>query len=180
MHPQTPDLLPDEIRRERLAAEQRLAVAHREVIVPLSEMRARNHISDDIGRLISRRVRREAEQLTQLEVLRQWADIAAPVAFWVCAVWPAVTATFWPWWQHEWGWNMVIKTELIAVALLSSILKIEFGITSGYVLLWTTVAAVTAIPVVVAWRTWIIWRGQHEGALRDRNDPAHGRRQPPQ
>ena len=53
-------VLSEEIRRERLAAEQRLSDAHRDVIIPLSEMRARNHIQDDIGRLITRRARREA------------------------------------------------------------------------------------------------------------------------
>ena len=106
--------------------------------------------------------------MTQLHVLRDCAQAAAGVAFWTCLLWPAVTATFWPWWRDQWGWNMVIKTEMIALALLAGVAHMEFGLPLGYPLLWTEVVAVTAIPVVLAWRTWIIWRTQRDGALRDR------------
>jgi len=106
--------------------------------------------------------------VTQLQVLREWADIAVGVTFWVCLLWPALVRPFWPWHQHEWGWNMVIKTELLALALLSAVLKIEFGVTSGLALLWIEVLAVSAIPPVVVWRAWIIWRSQRAGALRAR------------
>jgi hypothetical protein len=104
--------------------------------------------------------------LTQLQFLTDWANDAVPVAFWACALWPALVAWFWPWWQHQWGWNMVIKTELIAVALLASVLRREFGVQNVYVLAWTVVAAVTLIPVVIAWRTVLIWRAQRDGARR--------------
>jgi hypothetical protein len=106
--------------------------------------------------------------LTQLQLLTDWANDAAPVAFWVCALWPALTCWFWPWWQHQWGWNMVIKTELIAVALLASVLRREFGVHNMYVLGWTIVSSLTLIPIVIAWRTVLIWRAQRDGALHDR------------
>lgn len=110
--------------------------------------------------------------MTQLQFLADWASYAAGVAFWVCALWPALIAWFWPWWRHQWGLNMVIKTELIAFALLSTVLHREFGVADTFVLLWVTVAAVTLIPVVVVWRTILIWQGQRDGALRDRQDAA--------
>jgi hypothetical protein len=102
--------------------------------------------------------------VTQLHFLRDWVVWASGVAFWVCLFWPAVIRLFWPWHRDEWGWNMVIKTELIAIALLSTTLHYEFGIQPGLVLEWIAVAAVTAIPVVVTWRTWIIYRAQQAGA----------------
>lgn len=55
-------VLPEEVRRERAAAEQRLSDANRDVIVPLSQMRAVNHVSEDISRLIRRRAGRETEE----------------------------------------------------------------------------------------------------------------------
>jgi len=48
-------------RAEREAAEQRLEHAREHVILPLREMRARNHIQDDISRLIRQKARKEAE-----------------------------------------------------------------------------------------------------------------------
>lgn len=53
----SPDL--EHARRERRRAEELLARDREHVIIPLREMRAVNHIQDDISRLIARRVRRE-------------------------------------------------------------------------------------------------------------------------
>jgi len=47
-----------EAREARAAAEQRLAVAERDVIVPLRDMHKENHIQPLINGLIERRVRR--------------------------------------------------------------------------------------------------------------------------
>lgn len=106
--------------------------------------------------------------MTRLQLLRDWIDYAAQVAFWACATWPFLVRFIWPWNDSQWGWNMVIKVELIALALLGSVLRYEFGIGSGYALLWTMALAITLIPVVLAWRTWIIWRAQRDGARDDR------------
>jgi hypothetical protein len=91
------------------------------------------------------------------------------VAFWVCFTWPAVVRVFWPWNRSVWGWNMVLKTEMVALALLASVLHTEFGIQPGLPLEWTVVAAVTAIPVIVLWRTWIIYKLQSDGGTDDDN-----------
>lgn len=114
--------------------------------------------------------------MTQLQFLTGWVMSGAGVAFWTCALWPGITAVFWPWWRHQWGLNMVIKTELIALGLLATVLHREFGVMNVYVLLWTTAVAVTLIPVVVAWRTVLIWRGQRDGARAGAEKP--GAREP--
>ena len=44
----------EEARRERLAAEARLEVTHREVTVPLREMHQANHIHPQITELLRR------------------------------------------------------------------------------------------------------------------------------
>jgi hypothetical protein len=95
--------------------------------------------------------------------LREWAVYAAGITFWVCFTWPAVVRLFWPWHQSMWGWNMVIKTEMIALALLTTVLKTEFGVEPGVGLEWVEVAAVTLIPVIIIWRTWLIYRDQKAG-----------------
>lgn len=43
-------------RRERRRAEERLRHDEEHVIVPLREIRERNHVADDISRLIRRRL----------------------------------------------------------------------------------------------------------------------------
>jgi hypothetical protein len=99
--------------------------------------------------------------------LAEWSKYAIGVTFWVCFTWPAVVRLFWPWQQSMWGWNMAIKTELIAVALLAVVLRTEFGVQPGLGLEWVEVAAVTLIPFVIAWRTWLIYQDQKAGARQD-------------
>lgn len=102
--------------------------------------------------------------MTDLVFLQDWEDAAIGVAFWVCLLWPLGVRFFWPWQRDAWGWNMVLKTEMIAVALLPAILRVEFGVQPGLGLLWVAVVAVTLIPLVILWRTWIIYKAQRSGA----------------
>ena len=106
--------------------------------------------------------------MTQMQVLVVWAHVAAGAAFWTCLLWPALVRAFWPWHRSEWGWNMVVKVELIALALLAGVLHTEFGVPLGWPVLWTEVIAVTLIPLAVIWRTLIIWRAQRDGARDER------------
>lgn len=101
--------------------------------------------------------------MTQLRFLVDWENAAVGVTFWVCLLWPLVVRTFWAWNRSEWGWNMALKTEMLAVATLPVILHREFGVQPGYPLLWVAVVGITVIPLVVLWRTWLIWRTQRRG-----------------
>jgi hypothetical protein len=114
--------------------------------------------------------------MTQLQFLMEWGKYAVGVAFWVCFTWPAVVRLFWPWHRDAWGWNMVLKTEMVAVALLASVLKTEFGIRPGLPLEWVAVGAVTLIPFIVIWRTWIIYRDQQRGVAEGREQRERRRR----
>lgn len=105
--------------------------------------------------------------MTQLHFLTVWGIWAGGTAFWSCLTWPLVVRFIWPWWKDAWGWNMVIKTEMISLALLASTLHYEFGVKNISVLLWTTVFAITAIPSVLLWRTWLIWRTQRTVTLAE-------------
>lgn len=49
-------------RREREESQRRLDRDREHVIIPLREMRERNHVSEVIGALIQRRVQREQEE----------------------------------------------------------------------------------------------------------------------
>lgn len=102
--------------------------------------------------------------MTSLHFLMDWEDAAIGAAFWTCLLWPLIVRSFWPWYRDQWGWNMIIKTEMIALALLAPILHLEFGIQPGLGLLWIGAVAITMIPVAVAWRTVIIYRDQRDGA----------------
>jgi hypothetical protein len=48
-----------EVREQRFAAEQRLAEARKDVIIPLRELREKNHVAEAITMLIQRRVQQE-------------------------------------------------------------------------------------------------------------------------
>lgn len=100
----------------------------------------------------------------QMHFLEVWAAAAIGVAFWVCLFWPLIVRLFWPWNRDVWGWNMVLKTEMIALALLPGILRLEFGVDPGIGLLYVEVIAISLIPVILGWRTYIIYRAQHDGA----------------
>lgn len=106
----------------------------------------------------------------QMHFLAVWAAAAVGVAFWTCLLWPAIVRVFWPWNRDAWGWNMVLKCEMIALALLPGILRLEFGISPGIGLLYVEVVAITLIPVILGWRTWIIWKAQRGGARTRRPD----------
>jgi hypothetical protein len=112
--------------------------------------------------------------MTQIHFLTDWGTWAEGVAFWVCFLWPALILLFWPWYKDEWGWNMVAKTEMIALALLGITLHNELGVRYGTPLLtWIGVTAVTLIPVIIAWRTLIIIGNQRRGTVRDAPEQLH-------
>lgn len=118
--------------------------------------------------------------MTSMRLLQDIGNVSAGLAFWTCFLWPAIVRFFWAWHRSAWGWNMAIKVELIALALVPSTLYREFGVRPGIGLLWASVMAVTIIPFVLAWRTWIIWRGQRRGEAEyaQYNAPAAADREP--
>jgi hypothetical protein len=109
----------------------------------------------------------------QLGVLHQVASIGTQAGFWAGLLFPAVTAVYWPWWRHWWGWTIVVLDMAIVLALLGSILVLEFGLhpgsTPGHVLAWTEAFALCLVPAVIVWRAVLVFitqRGEGPGAVR--------------
>ena len=97
----------------------------------------------------------------QWHLIADLADAGAALLFWVCALFPVIMATFWPWWQSWWGRNIVSLETALSVALLPSVLHREFGInTDTYFYGWAVVAALFAAAVIVIWRSVMIIRTQ--------------------
>ena len=80
---------------------------------------------------------------------------------------PAVMATFWPWWRSELGWSIVAKTFALSLALLPAMLLYWLGpttFTTSSALRWFSIAALGAVPLIVWWRVWVIYRFQRDGS----------------
>jgi hypothetical protein len=92
-----------------------------------------------------------------------WLEAASIFTFWVSLAFPLVTALFWPWWQSDWGRNIVLFDACICVSLLPAPLHAMFGVPYGTFLAWFQVAAVFGTGGVLAWRAVMIWRTQRAG-----------------
>jgi hypothetical protein len=100
--------------------------------------------------------------------LTVWIDWTIGVTFWLCVFWPLFILTFWKWYESEWGWNLAVKIFALALALLGPVLHDEFGFQEGTTLLTITAVALTIIPIVILWRTWIILKTQYSGTSRSK------------
>jgi hypothetical protein len=92
----------------------------------------------------------------------QWA---ANFAFWGSLVFPVVTALFWPWWQSWWGWNIVSFDLALGGASFPYMLVLNWNV-HGTWLVWTEIVFLGISFVIIAWRTFMIWKTQTSGAVR--------------
>lgn len=103
-----------------------------------------------------------------MSVLQQHiAAVIIHVIFWSGLVAPAVLATFWPWWRSELGWSICAKTIALSLVLVPAELETWFGSADfehSQALQWFSLAALAAIPVIVWWRVWVIFKTQREGS----------------
>lgn len=76
-----------------------------------------------------------------------------------CATWIAVYTKMAPWWRNPIGRTLVIKTSLIMLLFVPSILSLFFHFTrvTSWVAAWLDVAVIGAITPVMIWRTFV-WR----------------------
>lgn len=77
---------------------------------------------------------------------------------------PAVTSFFWPWWQTGWGRNLIALDLALVPAVLPEVLEIDFGLRYVVFFTWVQVIGLSAIILIMAWRTVMIWRAQRSGA----------------
>lgn len=100
---------------------------------------------------------------------QQITTVVIQVIFYSGLAVPAVLALFWPWWRSELGWSIVAKTICLSLALLGAMLTYWFGpvgFTRSAFLQWFTIAALAAVPVVLWWRVWVIFKTQRSGSRR--------------
>jgi hypothetical protein len=111
--------------------------------------------------------------VTQPHALVEVATIAAQAGFWAAAMFPPVTALYWPWWQHQWGWTIISLDFSLALALVGDVLVIEFGMvpgsTPGHIFAWVETIALCLIPVIIVWRAVLTFVTQRRGARQDRS-----------
>lgn len=105
--------------------------------------------------------------MTQESILRDVASYGVQAGFWAAMAFPVVTAFFWSWWQHLWGWTIVALDLAIAMVLLGAVLVIEFGLQpvdeTGLVLFWVEAIALCLVPVIIVWRAVLIYMTQRRG-----------------
>lgn len=110
------------------------------------------------------------------EYLVHLADWGMNIAFWSSVTFPPVASIFWPWWKSSWGINIVMLELAIALALLGSIINIDFGvpIVGNMALTWTIIIALWLVGIIVIWRSVLVVMTQWHGVRKARNGVSDG------
>ena len=102
--------------------------------------------------------------MTQFQFLTDWIQDAIFAGFLAAALFPFVGIYF-PWWRHEFGWNLIAFDLAIGIALLPAFLHRVFGVpVTGLVYTYVVAIALTSIPVILIWRAYVLYREQKAGA----------------
>jgi hypothetical protein len=86
----------------------------------------------------------------------QWA---VNLSFWSSLVFLVFTTAIWPWWKDWWGQSMMAFDLCISGAVFPSLLSVDWSV-HGTGRLWVTVVFLLLVPVVIGWRTVMIFRAQ--------------------
>ena len=100
--------------------------------------------------------------MTQVQLLTAIGAWLVNIVFAVSALFPLVTALYWPWWDSWWGRNIVGLEICIAATLLPAVLFRDFAIDS-LVLRWAQLVSLTLVAAMVVWRAVMIWHTQRQG-----------------
>jgi hypothetical protein len=102
--------------------------------------------------------------MNQLQFLLDYIEVVVLAAFFVSLFLPILTLPFWRWYRDSFGVNLNLKDFAIALALLASFLHYLFGVDPMD--LWfkyVQSVAITAIPIILIWRFFIIIKEQRLG-----------------
>jgi len=115
--------------------------------------------------------------VTQAELLLDLLNDAVAVAFPIAILFPLIGLPkigFWPWYQSSWGWNLVIFDLVVAIAVLPSWLHRVLGMNPETLYFeWILVVSLWSIPIIVLWRTFLIWRAQRNIETRRGEEEEH-------
>jgi hypothetical protein len=100
-------------------------------------------------------------------------DDGVSVGFIVALLFPFVGLPkigFWPWWQSDWGWNLVAFDFCVALALLPVWLHRFFNLDQfAYYFGWIQAVSIWGIPAIILWRVVMIWLSQRYERKQDDN-----------
>jgi hypothetical protein len=100
----------------------------------------------------------------QVRVLTDAFGYIVVITFWVTFAFPVVVATFWKWWQTQFGNSYVWKTILLCGATAPSALHKMFGLDiRSPAFLWFVVIDFGMMSPVVIWRGIVLWSEQRKG-----------------
>jgi hypothetical protein len=86
-------------------------------------------------------------------------DVLIRVSFYGALAFIAAYSLMAAWWRSPMGRMIVALDFSVALALLSSVLRLDFGVTiPAWVLVRITVLALTLIPVTILSRLWLLGR----------------------
>jgi hypothetical protein len=87
-------------------------------------------------------------------------------AFWAIIAVFIVTSLIWPWWKSFWGVNIVSLELAIDLALVPSVLSLDFGFSrlTSWPGAWVQIGAVFLAACIVVWRGFLIIHDQLRGA----------------
>jgi hypothetical protein len=95
----------------------------------------------------------------------QVSQIILQVIFYSGIAAPAVLALFWKWWRSELGWSITAKMLALSMALFGTMLMFWFGpsgVTRSPVVQWFTLVALAAVPCIIWWRVWVVYKTQRD------------------
>lgn len=69
-----------------------------------------------------------------------------------------------PWWRSEAGRNLMSMMGVIGAVMTLSMVRIVAGagLDTGW-FVWLRTLVFAAVPVVIGWRLWMLWRVQYQG-----------------
>lgn len=99
--------------------------------------------------------------MVQDQLILDLVEWGASVAFIVTFCFPVLIRFIWAWERHDWGWNIMCFDFCVSSALLPTFLHDMFGVdVDTDFFSWSEVVSIWLIPVVVAWRSIMIYRKQ--------------------
>jgi len=101
------------------------------------------------------------------EYLRTMSEWGASFAFWSAVGFIIFSGTAWPWWQSQWGVNIISLEIAIALALLEPVMAYDFGLhgASDITLAWVEMIALWLVGFIILWRGLLVLSAQLNGAF---------------
>lgn len=105
-----------------------------------------------------------------LQALVRATTVETIVAFCAAVAFIVLYSVIAPWWRSPLGRNVVALDASISLTLLPGVVHHFFGVSTALdpYFAWFTVLAFGAVPLVIAWRAWILCRIQFGATGGDR------------